>query len=297
MKKLLLITGLIFLFIYSFFIEPNRLVVNTQDIFLPHLDKRLDGLKIGVVSDLHIGSFCVDLKRAENIVEKTNSYNPDLVFLLGDLDAKSVSRHYSDAEIVRVLNKFKSKYGVFSVLGNHDYNPPNIIRDIITASNVVLLENQSKYVNINGTTLKIVGFKDLWHCHIDTNEILGNYNNISTFVLTHNPDSFPDIPDFVSLTLCGHTHGGEVFIPLIGSFTVPSEYGDKYRKGYIVEKGKHLYVSGGVATLSHLRFCNPPEITILTVHPQTEETNIENKGLKKYIRKNYIDVIYNLFGH
>ena len=281
---------IIVLFIYSFFIEPSRLVVKTQDIYLPNIDKRLDGIKIGVMSDMHIGTTFVNYKKAEKVISKMNSKNPDLVFLLGDLDAKSISKNYANKEITTLLNKLNAKYGVYSVLGNHDYAPVNIVRNILNNSDVTLLENESKYIKINGAMLRIAGFKDLWHSYINPDEILGDDDGVTTFVLAHNPDSFPYMPRFVSLTLSGHTHGGEVYFPLIGSFTVPSEFGDRYRKGHIVERGKHLFVSGGVATLSHLRFCNPPEIIILTIHPETEKT--ETKGISKHTRKNYIDTIH-----
>lgn len=288
MKKFLFILTIIGLFIYAFCIEPNMLLVKTKDIYLPNLDPKLDGIKIGVVSDLHIGTTFVNLNKVDKVITEINSYNPDLIFLLGDLDAKSISRHYKNEQIIEKLNKFHSKYGIFSILGNHDYGHKNIIRNITLKSNITLLENETKNIQINGAILRIVGFKDLWHHYLNPEYIIGNNDNISTIVLAHNPDSFPDIPNFVCLTLSGHTHGGEVYIPLFGSITVPSNYGDKYRKGYIVENYKHLYVSGGVATLSHFRFCNPPEITILTIHPQTEKTKIQNTGLKKYIRKSIL---------
>ncbi len=288
MKKFLFILTIIGLFLYGFFIEPSLLLVKTKDVYLPNLNPKLDGVKIGVVADLHIGTTFVNLEKVDKVIKKVNSYNTDLIFLLGDLDAKSISRHYNEEQIIEKLNKFHAKYGVISILGNHDYEPENIIRDITLKSNVSLLENETKNVQINGVTLRVVGFKDLWHHYLNPGYIIGNDNKTSTIVLAHNPDSFPDVPNFVCLTLSGHTHGGEVCIPVFGSITVPSKYGDKYRKGYIVENGKHLYVSGGVATLSHLRFCNPPEITILTIHPQTEKTKIENTGLKKHIRKSIL---------
>lgn len=287
-KKILFIFILLGLFIYSFFIEPNMLLVKTKDIYLPNLNPKFDGVKIGVVSDLHIGTTFANLKKVDSVIDKINSSNPDLIFLLGDLDAKSVSRYYTNKEITDELNKFRAKYGVISIMGNHDYAPGGVIRSIVNSSDITLLENESTNIQINGEVLRIVGFKDLWHCYLNPEYIIGGYNGVTTMVLAHNPDSFPEIPNFVSLTLSGHTHGGEVNIPLFGSITVPSKYGDKYRKGYIVENNKHLYVSGGVATLSHLRFCNPPEITILTIHPQTEKTKIENTGIKKFIRKSVL---------
>ena len=124
--------------------------------------------------------------------------------------------------------------------------------------------------------------------------IIGNINQ-PTIVLSHNPDIFPQIPQNTSLTLCGHTHGGEIFIPYLGSPFVPSKYHQRYRKGYIVENNKHLYVSGGIATLSKFRFCNPPEVIFINMYKQTPETKIENFNKNKGISKNYIPYYRKIF--
>ena len=99
------------------------------------------------------------------------------------------------------------------------------------------------------------------------------------------------MPDFVSLTLSGHTHGGETVFPIIGSFDVPSKYGQRYRKGYIVENNKHLYVSGGIATTSRMRFLNPPEIVILELYAQTPKTTVLNTKPITGINKNYAPIL------
>ena len=85
-------------------------------------------------------------------------------------------------------------------------------------------------------------------------------------LLTHNPDVFPLVPDRVALTLAGHTHGGQVRIPLVGRPIVPSRFGQRFAAGHIVEGGRHLYVATGVGTsILPVRFRVPPAVTILTV--------------------------------
>ena len=85
-------------------------------------------------------------------------------------------------------------------------------------------------------------------------------------LLTHNPDVFPRVPQRVSVTLAGHTHGGQVALPLIGRPIVPSQFGQRYAAGHIVEGGRHLFVATGVGTsILPVRFRVPPAVVILTL--------------------------------
>ena len=84
--------------------------------------------------------------------------------------------------------------------------------------------------------------------------------------LTHNPDVFPHVPDRVALTIAGHTHGGQVWLPIVGRPIVPSKYGERYAIGHVVEDGRHLFVSPGLGTsIIPVRFRVPPEISIVAL--------------------------------
>jgi predicted MPP superfamily phosphohydrolase len=86
-------------------------------------------------------------------------------------------------------------------------------------------------------------------------------------LMTHNPDVFPHIPGSVNLTLAGHTHGGQVSLPLLGPLVVPSHYHAKYARGLIIEDGRTLFVSTGIGTsVFPIRFGVPPEISVLTLN-------------------------------
>jgi predicted MPP superfamily phosphohydrolase len=83
-------------------------------------------------------------------------------------------------------------------------------------------------------------------------------------MMAHEPDIFPQVPDRVSLTISGHTHGGQVVVPFLGRPIVPSEYGPRYAYGHIVEDGRNLVVSGGLGlSVLPVRFGVPPEIVLL----------------------------------
>ncbi len=85
-------------------------------------------------------------------------------------------------------------------------------------------------------------------------------------MLSHDPDLFPGVPNRVSLTLSGHTHGGQVAIPVLRRPMLPSYYGERYARGHIVEHGRHLLVTSGVGTSGlPIRFLAPPEVHVLTL--------------------------------
>jgi predicted MPP superfamily phosphohydrolase len=115
--------------------------------------------------------------------------------------------------------------------------------------------------------LWIVGLGDLRYRAPDIRRALEDVPpHAPTILLSHDPDVFPRIPPSVSLTLSGHTHGGQVAIPLLRRPLLPSRYGERYARGHIVEEGRHLYVTHGVGTSGlPIRFLAPPEVLVLTL--------------------------------
>lgn len=115
---------------------------------------------------------------------------------------------------------------------------------------------------------KLIRRADLWTRGADVAASLKHVESDDdpVLLLTHNPDIFPDVPPRVSLTLAGHTHGGQVNFPFFGRLVVPSRYGQRYAMGHVVEGGRHLFVSGGVGTsILPVRFRVPPEIVVITI--------------------------------
>jgi len=111
----------------------------------------------------------------------------------------------------------------------------------------------------------IYGIKDIWNYKVEPSEVLEKIQ-YPTLFLSHNPDIFPKVPKEISLTLSGHTHGGEISLPLLGAPLIPSIYAHKYAKGHIIENNKHLYVTSGIATTSGFRTFNSPEIIVLNLY-------------------------------
>ena len=259
MKKAFIIFLAIFLFIYIFFIEPNVLTVKHYKIN----DSALKGIKIVFASDFHIKPN--QAKRLNKVVKMINEQNPDIVLSVGDF----VNGHEEDmtmpiADIVKQLKNIKSKYGFYTVLGNHDWwIDGEGITDTLTSNGIKVLANSNTKVNINGKYIYIAGVEDKT---TRTPEIYSALENAKkpVILLTHSPDVFPKVPSNINLTLSGHVHGGQVRLPLLGALIVPSDYGDKYSLGLIEEKGKKMIVTKGIGnSILNVRFNCVPEIVVV----------------------------------
>ena len=268
--NILILLFFLILFVIGFFVTPDELVLNRVNLSVNHWDKKHNNLKIAIISDIHAGAPFINSKKLEKIVELTNKEKPDLILLPGDFVEKGVigGKFVRPEPIVKTLSKLNSKYGVVAVLGNHDwdYNGKKVTL-ALENEKIHVLENSAKELIINGKPLWIGGLADLTMRLPDIETTLNKIkSNSSILLLSHNPDVFPFVPDKVSLTNSGHTHGGQVKLPFVGRLIVPSEFGQRYAAGHINENNKDLYVSAGIGTSRiPVRFDVLPEIVILTL--------------------------------
>jgi uncharacterized protein len=182
--------------------------------------------------------------------------------------------HRPDVEpIAAELGRLQANLATLAVLGNHDwwYDGPRVNR-ALTAAHLTVLENRAISLSFRGKPFWVGGVGDSRTRHTDMAKTLRSVETDDPVILiTHNPDVFPTVPERVSLMLAGHTHGGQVNLPLVGRLIVPSRYGQRYAAGHIVEGGRHLFVSTGIGTsIIPVRFRVPPEIVLLEIHHPTE---------------------------
>lgn len=259
--------------VWGFGIEPGRLVVHEERLALPGWPASLAGLRLVVLSDLHVGAPHISLSRLREVVDRTNELAPDLVLITGDLVITEVlgGRFVEPEPIAAELGRLRPQLGTYVVLGNHDwyYDGPRIIR-ALGAAGLGVLENEAHRIERpGGAALWVAGVSDEWTSSPRIDRALEPIKDAAPVLLfTHNPDLFPEVPARVALTLAGHTHGGQVVLPFVGAMIVPSRYGDRYAAGHVVEGGRHLYVSSGIGTsIIPVRFGVPPEITLLYLDP------------------------------
>jgi len=283
----LTIVGLILLG-YSYFIEPRRLVVNSTDLKVNRLDPAFDGMKIVLISDIHGGSNAVDESMMARVVDRANEQDADLIVLLGDYVSETNSAIPPNLkmpieQIADGIAGLKAKYGVLAVLGNHDaWYCDACVRKELTRVGFKVLENEIVSIDRNGKTLRILGLPDHlkirdWKSFSDAAKgaLAPTENAGDVIVLEHGPDVLPVITGGLSISpnlrliLAGHTHGGQVWLPILGTPIVPSSYGQKYSFGHIRENDVDMFVTTGVGTsVLPFRFMMPPEIAVVTLRSE-----------------------------
>jgi predicted MPP superfamily phosphohydrolase len=257
---------------YAAWVEPRRLVVRRRDLALPGWPPALDGLRVALVSDLHSGAPHVKGDRVRDVAERVRRERPDLALLLGDFvdPAVLLASHVDLAEIARALATLDAPLGTFAVLGNHDWrHGGERVRGELGNAGIPVLENDALEVPGAPARLWVAGVADEIARYADVDAALLRVPaDAAVLLLSHDPDVFPRVPARVALTVSGHTHGGQVNLPLLRGAIIPSRYGARYRDGLVVEGGRHLYVTAGVGTsLLPLRFLKPPEVVVLTLRP------------------------------
>ncbi len=249
LKTILII--LLILFIWTFFIEPNLLVVKHYKI------DALKGIKIVFASDFHISKY--GKNRLKRVVKLINKQNPDIVISGGDFIKGYDGKHtLSIEEQAEILKQIKAPF--ITVLGNHDgwYDKARVTKVLQESGFIVLINS-----NIRLKNLTIAGADDTQTGKPDVAKALEGTQNPVVFV-THSPDLYYDVKVPAALILAGHTHGGQVSFPIIGAPIVPSKYGSKFAKRIIKETQNTMIITKGIGTsILPVRFCAIPEIVVI----------------------------------
>ncbi|MEI7804210.1 MAG: metallophosphoesterase [Hyphomicrobiales bacterium] len=231
-------------------------------------------LSITVIADLHAGGPNMGIDRVRQVVDAANGLGSDLVVLLGDYFATHwfVTERVPHSAWAAELARLRAPLGVFAIYGNHDwwYDIAGV-RAALEAVRIPVMENHSVLLGEGSNRFWLAGIGDQIAYRIGPNkfkgvdDLPGTLARVNTnhpvILLVHEPDIFIDVPGRVSLTLAGHTHGGQIRIPFLWETWVPSGYGARFAYGHIVEQNRHMIVSGGLGTSRvPMRLGVPPEI-------------------------------------
>lgn len=222
-----------------------------------------------LMSDLHVAGPDMPPERLRRIVGRVNALRPDFVFLTGDFisDRRIASRRYSLADAIAPLKALHPSVGTFAVLGNHDvWRDPRQARASLAAAGVKVLDNDA----VSAGPLAIGGLSDAFTGHDDLPRTVARMRRLpgGRLILSHSPDPFPALPEDISLMLAGHTHCGQVRLPLVGAVSTMSRYGERYACGLVRERNRTLVVTAGLGTsIVPLRLGAAPDLWLLTLTP------------------------------
>jgi predicted MPP superfamily phosphohydrolase len=247
-------------------INPYRPKLERIELRLPAGAERLDGMRIGFVTDTHVGPFTTadDLRRGLALFDNEPL---DLLLLGGDYVSESnmYARSMSDAIAER---SSRALLGTFAVMGNHDL-PLGVdrVRAELERAGVCVLRNEHAIVEWNGAKLAIVGIDDTIVGMADPDRAFaGILTGVPKLALWHEADFAEEAARRGAFAqLSGHTHGGQVRLPLIGSIWLPPD-GKRRDAGFFEVDGMPTYISRGLGIYRPpVRFLCPPEVTLITL--------------------------------
>jgi uncharacterized protein len=265
---------------YAAAIEPRfRLVVTEWDLPTQRWTHETP-LKIVIVTDIHACRPWMPPERICSIVETANALGGDIIVVLGDfvsgISERLRSGRVSADEWGPALSGLSAPLGVHAILGNHDWwSDVEAVKGALAEAKIPLYQNRA---------IKVEGGEPFWLAGTDSmvayplgrgrfrgaDDLPGTLAQITddapAILMAHEPDLFVQVPDRFAVTLSGHTHGGQVWLPFLGRPIIPSAFGQRFAYGQIREGGRDLIVSAGLGcSIAPVRFGVPPELTVVTL--------------------------------
>jgi predicted MPP superfamily phosphohydrolase len=242
-------------------------VITRRTLFFPDLPPGLDGITIAHLSDVHAGIH-MEREKMEAIVAQTNALRPDLIVQTGDMI--DIAASFIPA-YVSAFRDLRAPLGVVTVLGNHDrYTGEEAVIRGVRDAGQTFVQNGAHVVERNGTPLALVGIDDPRNWRLDDPQdadvgiaLRRTPPGVFRILLAHRPGAFDGAaPRGIPLTLAGHIHGGQIYLPVIGWSA--GRLITKYVMGHFQQGTSQLYVSRGIGVVGvPIRVFVPPEIALL----------------------------------
>ena len=276
-KWLLILFLIVFLIIvYARYVGTMGFDTKEYTISDKYIPDDFDGIKIVHFSDIHYKR-AITLGKIKNIVEEVNLINPDIVVFTGDLVDKDIVLDEEDYnDLTKQLSKIKAKYGKYAVLGNHDYDSMDRIVKIYDESEFMYLDNDYDIIYSKNMEKIFIGGVNTVSYKLDdidkTMEYLKKDDSIQyKIILVHEPDISDEIVDnySVNLILAGHSHNGQIRLPIIGPIYTPP-HAKKYYDNYYDINGTSLYISSGIGVSTvNYRLWDRPSINFYRINKRT----------------------------
>lgn len=249
------------------FLVRDRVEVSRVEVKIANLPDEFAGLTIAHLTDIHHGPYTSGdyVRRCVGIA---NGLNPDLVALTGDFTFAG-RRHIEPC--AEVLKELKARIGIYAVLGNHDYYAgAGRVAVALRNAGVNLMIDEKDRIEHRGAKLWVMGVDDLYYGSTDLQRMMRDVaRDEPRIVLAHQPDFIEEFAarnKHADLMLSGHTHGGQIRLPLLGAPQTPSDYGQQYAMGLNRKGAMQIYTSRGIGTvLLPSRLDCPPEIVLYTL--------------------------------
>lgn len=246
----------------------------------PHIGRRLNlniagwprttrPIRIAFLSDVHAGSHANDVVRLRGIIDEVTKYAPDLALHGGDFVNMQPfgGGRLAPKKIASILSRLKAPLGSFAVLGNHDYcYGADEVTKALTVHGIKVLDDRAERISFEGHIIDLIGLPDAHDLSETGRRLMTGLTKRPTIVLAHDPFYFAYLPPGPHLMLAGHTHGGQVRVPLLGLLRNASRAPLRWTYGLIEEGGRLLYVTSGLGTSAlPVRVGVPPEYLILEI--------------------------------
>ncbi len=256
-------------------IEPFRLGLSEINVSTDRLPAGTQPIRILHISDLHIERLT---QREETVLRLAETTKPDIILVTGDYVNLSYNRDpVTHAQVRQLLSQLKAPHGVYATLGSPPVDLPEEVAPLFDGLSIRLMRHDWEAVDLgNGRSLTLVGMDCTHHLPTDRTNLAELMTAVPSHVpqifLFHSPELMPEASQHgLDLYLCGHTHGGQVRLPLIGPLLTSSQLGRKYVMGLYRNGRTHLYVSRGIGleglSAPRVRFLAPPEMTLITMMP------------------------------
>lgn len=268
---------------YGVGIEPMFMLDVTDYRLMPPAWPADQDLRISVIADIHACEPFMSAARVRSICELSNALRPDLVLLLGDYTGghNYVTRPVLPEEWGEALASLQAPLGVYGILGNHDWwhgpiprmrgDGGESVRRALRAAHVTLLENDAVRLVHQGKPFWVAGLASQIAIRVrrgvfrGVDDLPGTLRKVTddapVILMVHEPMVFDQVPERVVLTLCGHTHGGQINLPIIGAPFATERFGARHVYGHIVERNRHMVISAGLgASIAPVRMGRPPEV-------------------------------------